>query len=138
MWNSVFLLGSDLHWLTGVSISNKYITDDTCYILGALAFICTHMSYMYITALSIEVAYKLINPLQIAYKERLILYHIIICLTVLLMLITLIIIGEPGNSVIDTCYIKEGTDARIFFLVPNYILLVIIVCSLSISIYQMI
>lgn len=96
------------------------------------------MAYFYITALSVEVAYKLSNPLIISYKRRLIFYHIACWTSGVLSLAGLLIVGEPGSSIMGTCFIYSKSPGTIFLLVPNVILICIVLISLGISIRKMV
>ena len=121
----IFQLVYHTHWLTAIPELHKGLGERGCIICGSIfAFILLGIFELNLF-ISIEVYFKLHNPINDSHQKRLKIYYSSMLVTLIFCVIILNFCEQDGNSGLRTCFVEEGSPCEVISVLP---LIMTIVC----------
>ena len=126
-WHCVSESVLDLSWIVSIS---SIIPSPSCQYIGALCVFFYFLNWDYILFLSLEILIKVTDPLNLNFKRRVMIYHIVSILTSLVIAIALSSVNNNnGKSGFQTCFVERGSPYEIIILVPTLFHLPVCMCT---------
>lgn len=124
----------DLHWYTGVpTIQDFFLETGAWYYIAVISILGYLLAWGYISVLSLEIMLKVIYPATAIYKKRIIILHALVWIGGITILALVLIVGSPGISVMNTCFILKNSNAEYMFIAPAAFFSPIIFISLIVT-----